>query len=138
MLPLTSSSPPENPRTLNRRAELFINRELSWLEFNLRVVTEAADESVPLFERLKFLAISASNLDEFFMVRVAGLQAQLSGEVGDVPADGMTPIQQLEAISLRAHELVQRQYSIWNQQLRPALRKPGSHSCGLTSWTPKL
>ncbi len=125
MLPVNTSNPSDNPRTPNRRAELFINRELSWLEFNLRVVTEAADESVPLLERLKFLAISASNLDEFFMVRVAGLQAQLSGEVGDVPADGMTPIQQLEAISLRAHELVQRQYSIWNQQLRPALRQAG-------------
>lgn len=115
---------PDTPRPARRGAELFINRELSWLEFNARVVAEAADPSVPLFERLKFLAIFASNLDEFFMVRVAGLQAQLSGDVGELPADGMAPLQQLEAISLRAHELVLSQYAIWNQIL-PGLRAAG-------------
>jgi polyphosphate kinase len=67
---------------------LFINRELSWLEFNARVLAEAADDRVPLYERLKFVAIFATNLDEFFMVRVAGLQAQLSGEIDEVPPDG--------------------------------------------------
>src|SRR3970040_1266804 len=84
---------------------LFINRELSWLEFKARVLGEANDEPVPLYERLKFLAIYASNLDEFFMVRVAGLQAQQSGEVEGVPPDGMTPDQQLSKIGTRAHEL---------------------------------
>ncbi|HYP74950.1 MAG TPA: hypothetical protein VER12_03305, partial [Polyangiaceae bacterium] len=78
---------------------LFINRELSWLEFNARVLNEARDERVPLYERLKFLAIFAQNLDEFFMVRAAGLQAQISGEIEEVPPDGLTPDQQLAAIS---------------------------------------
>jgi polyphosphate kinase len=84
---------------------LYINRELSWLEFNARVLAEADDARVPLYERAKFLAIFASNLDEFFMVRVAGLQAQQSGEVEEATADGMTPLRQLAAISARAHEL---------------------------------
>jgi polyphosphate kinase len=104
---------------------LFINRELSWLEFNARVLSEADDERVPLYERLKFLAIFAHNLDEFFMVRVAGLQAQISGEIEEVPPDGLTPDQQLAAISLRAHELVEKQYRIWNHGLRTELRLAG-------------
>ncbi|MEO6599809.1 MAG: polyphosphate kinase 1, partial [Polyangiaceae bacterium] len=104
---------------------LFINRELSWLEFNARVLNEASDEKVPLYERLKFLAIYASNLDEFFMVRVAGLQAQISGEVEEVPPDGLTPDQQLEAISQRVHELTAEQYRIWNHGLRKELRAAG-------------
>lgn len=104
---------------------LFINRELSWLEFNARVLNEASDEKVPLYERLKFLAIYASNLDEFFMVRVAGLQAQISGEVEEVPPDGLTPDQQLAAISRRVHELTAEQYRIWNEGLRKELRAAG-------------
>ena len=104
---------------------LFINRELSWLEFNARVLNEANDEKVPLYERLKFLAIYASNLDEFFMVRVAGLQAQISGEVEEVPPDGLTPDQQLAAISQRVHELTAEQYRIWNHGLRKELRAAG-------------
>ena len=104
---------------------LFINREVSWLEFNARVLNEARDERVPLYERLKFLAIFAQNLDEFFMVRVAGLQAQISGEVEEVPPDGLTPDQQLAAISQRVHELTTEQYRIWNQGLRKELRAAG-------------
>lgn len=105
--------------------KLFINRELSWLEFNARVVAEAAADDVPLYERLKFLAIFATNLDEFFMVRAAGLQAQLSGEVQEVPPDGMSPERQLEEISRRAHELVDEQYRTFNDLVRPALRDVG-------------
>src|SRR5688572_8242712 len=97
---------------------LFINRELSWLEFNARVLAEAGDERVPLYERLKFLAIFASNLDEFFMVRVAGLQAQMFGDVEEVPADGSTPEQALHAIAKRSHELVDESYRIWNRAVR--------------------
>ncbi len=117
-------SPPEGALRLDA-PELFINRELSWLEFNMRVLAEAAKYEVPLYERLKFLAIFTTNIDEFFMVRVAGLQAQLSGEVHEVPPDGMSALKQLEAISKRAHELTARQYEIWNESVRPALRAVG-------------
>src|SRR5690349_6055614 len=78
--------PPDAPD-----ARLYINRELSWLAFNERVLSEARDESLPLYERLKFLGIVASNLDEFFMVRVAGLKQQIVGGVAELPADGMRP-----------------------------------------------
>src|SRR5688572_17673646 len=101
---------------------LYINRELSWLEFNARVLAEADDSRVPLYERAKFLAIFASNLDEFFMVRVAGLQAQLSGEIEEATADGMTPHRQLAAIGERAQELTTKQYRVWNA-LRPLLQR---------------
>jgi polyphosphate kinase len=104
---------------------LYINRELSWLEFNARVLAEASDDRVPLYERLKFLAIFAANLDEFFMVRVAGLQAQLSGDVDEVPPDGATPERQLGAIRKRARELVEEQYRIWNRGVRKELRAAG-------------
>jgi polyphosphate kinase len=104
---------------------LYINRELSWLEFNARVLAEAASDKVPLFERLKFLAIFASNLDEFFMVRAAGLQAQLSGEVEELPPDRMPPERQLAAIARRAQELMATQYRIWNKAVRPELKQVG-------------
>jgi len=104
---------------------LFINRELSWLEFNARVLAEAENPQVPLFERMKFLAIYSNNLDEFFMVRAAGLQAQIQSGVLEIPADGLTAEQQLKAISERAHELCAWQARIWNDALRPALRELG-------------
>jgi polyphosphate kinase len=104
---------------------LYVNRELSWLEFNSRVLAEAADPAVPLYERIKFLGIVSSNLDEFFMVRVAGLKQQLSGEVEEVPADGMTPQEQLAAVSARAHALVEAQYRCWNDELVTALAREG-------------
>ena len=89
----------------------FLNRELSWLEFNQRVLNEACDSSLPLLERLRFLAITASNLDEFFMVRVGGLQ--LLAEQGVVTEDpsGMSPVQQLGSVSQRAHQMVREQYA---------------------------
>ncbi|MCC6217086.1 MAG: polyphosphate kinase 1 [Polyangiaceae bacterium] len=104
---------------------LYINRETSWLEFNARVLAEAATSTVPLYERLKFLAIFASNLDEFFMVRVAGLQAQRSGELDELPPDGATPEQQLRSIGKRAHELVVESYRIWGEGVLPGLREAG-------------
>src|SRR5450432_2594814 len=103
------SARPAAPDQANAR--LFLNRELSWLEFNNRVLDEARDPSVPLVERLKFLTIVASNLDEFFMVRVAGLKQQLSGNVLQTPPDGMTAAAQLGAISIRAHKIVDEQYA---------------------------
>jgi polyphosphate kinase len=103
----------------------FFNRELSWLEFNQRVLEEAQNTSLPLLERLKFLAITASNLDEFFMVRVGGLQALYArGSKSKDPA-GMTPKQQLIAISDRAHALTRDQYSCYQEQIEPSLGEAG-------------
>jgi polyphosphate kinase len=104
---------------------LYVNRELSWLEFNARVLAEAEDPAVPLYERIKFLSIVTANLDEFFMVRVAGLKQQLSGEVEEVPPDGMMPQEQLAAISARAHKLVDAQYRCWKESLVPSLAREG-------------
>ncbi len=103
----------------------IINRELSWLEFNQRVLDEAKSGSVPLLERLKFLAITGSNLDEFFMVRVGGLMMlRDEGRTKRDPA-GMTPEQQLAAISQRTHQLVADQYACLLEQLLPALSEAG-------------
>src|SRR6266540_36549 len=104
-------------------ARLFINRELSWLEFNQRVLDEAADSSLPVAERLKFLGIVASNLDEFFMVRVAGLKTQIEAGVLEAPPDGMLPREQLAAVSARVHRMVGDQYRLWREELRPALER---------------
>ena len=104
---------------------LYINRELSWLEFNQRVLDEAIDPSVPIIERLKFLAISANNLDEFFMVRVAGLKQQLAGGVIELPPDGMTPAETLSRISERAHKMIGAQYQLLRSELRPGLEQIG-------------
>jgi polyphosphate kinase len=104
---------------------LFINRELSWLAFNERVLEEAIDPTTPLLERLKFAAITASNLDEFFMVRVAGLKRAV--EEGDAAPDpsGMTPAQQLTAIAVRAHAFVEALNRVVLRELLPQLDKRG-------------
>lgn len=109
----------------------FINRELSWLAFDERVLEEARDPENPLLERLKFLAISASNLDEFFEVRVAGLQAQHYDDLEpqDTPPDGMEPVAQLTEISRRVHDFVDRQYDVWKSEIRPQLTKHGIQIC---------
>jgi polyphosphate kinase len=106
-------------------ASLYLNREMSWLEFNARVLAEAESETAPLLERLKFHAIVYSNLDEFFMVRVAGLKQQLTGEVGEIPADGMTVNEQLTAIARRVHELVGRQTHSLSTSCLPRLAEQG-------------
>lgn len=122
---LPAAIPTPDPPVKVDDPTLFLNRELSWLEFNARVLAEANDPKVPLYERLKFLAIFSSNLDEFFMVRVGGLREQLSGEVEDLPPDGRSPEQQLDAVSKRAHELLAEQYRIWNESVRTQLREVG-------------
>lgn len=103
----------------------FLNRELSWLEFNQRVLDQAFDPSNPLLERLKFLCISCSNLDEFFEVRVAGLKQQRQNDASEVSADGLSPSEQLERIAIRTRRMVADQYRCWREALRPALEAEG-------------
>ena len=107
------------------KAEYFTNRELSWLDFNYRVLAEARDKTIPLFERLKFLSITSSNLDEFFMIRVASLKDMVNAKYEKPDIAGMTPQMQLEAISKKTHDLVNTQYTTYNRSLKPMLRQNG-------------
>ena len=103
----------------------YVNRELSWIEFNYRVLSEARDKNLPLFERLKFLSITSSNLDEFFMVRVASLKDLVHANYSKTDIAGLTAREQLEKISKKAHELVNVQYSTYNRSVLAALRQNG-------------
>src|ERR1700731_1258799 len=103
----------------------FINRELSWLEFNRRVLEEAQDPTQPLIERVKFLTIFSSNLDEFFEIRVAGIKEQIESETSDVGPDGLSPTEIFNAIQRTAHEMVATQYALWNTEIAPLLAKNG-------------
>src|SRR5690349_11431272 len=109
------------------QAEHFINRELSWLEFNARVLEEAENVSNPLLERVKFLSIFSSNLDEFFMVRVAGLREQAFGDGApqDYSPDGLRAITQLQRVARRTQDLVAAEYRCWNDSVLPQLTREG-------------
>ena len=126
---MTNSSPdrPQNSETSPNldSPSLFLNRELSWLQFNLRVLEEAENTRHPLLERVKFLAIFATNLDEFFMVRVSGLRRQIAGGAGETPPDAMTPSEQMLAIcrDLTVHS--ERHQRCWKDDLLPKLREAG-------------
>ena len=109
------------------KPEYFVNRELSWIKFDDRVLSEARDKNLPLFERLKFLSITSSNLDEFYMVRVASLKDQVHAGYKKTDIAGMTAKEQLKAISQQTHDLVHVQYSTLNRSLVPALEKAGLH-----------
>jgi polyphosphate kinase len=126
---------PKNPEFSQ---EHYLNRELSWLEFNARVLEEAADQSNPPLERMKFLSIVSSNLDEFFEVRVAGLQEQLYAglEPQDFPADGMAPAEQLDEIDQRVHRMVAEQYRLLHGELIPQLVSSGIEWVKLEELTP--
>lgn len=104
-------------------ASYYKNRELSWIDFNYRVLGEAKDKSIPLFERLKFLSITASNLDEFFMIRVASLRDMVYAGYTKPDIAGLTPEQQLIQISKKTHELVKEQYNIYNRSFLPTLKQ---------------
>src|SRR5499433_171427 len=106
---------------------LYLNRELSWLQFNVRVLEEAENTKHPLLERVKFLAIFATNLDEFFMVRVSGLRRQIAGGAGETPPDAMTPSEQMLAICRDLTVHLERHESCWKQDLLPKLRQAGVH-----------
>jgi polyphosphate kinase len=103
----------------------FINRELSWLEFNQRVLDEAIDSSNPLLERVKFFCIVSSNLDEFFEVRVAGIKQQIESDVVARSIDGLTATEIFQAVTKRVRQMVDQQYNCWRNDLRPALAKHG-------------
>ena len=111
-------SPLENP-------SYYIGRELSWLKFNARVLEEAFDDTNPLLERLKFLAITASNLDEFFEIRVSSLLQHLEDGYTEAGIDGVTPSEELEQIAEETHRFIRAQYRCWNEKLRPELAENG-------------
>ena len=107
------------------KPEYYRNRELSWIGFNERVLSEARDKSIPLFERLKFLSITASNLDEFFMIRVASLKDMVHAKYTKPDIAGLSPKEQLAMLAPVTRNLIQTQYSTYNRSLLPALRKAG-------------
>jgi polyphosphate kinase len=115
---VTVRSPLENP-------SYYIGRELSWLKFNARVLEEAFDESNPLLERLKFLSITASNLDEFFEIRVSSLLQKIEDGYSDPGLDGLTPAEECEQLADETHRFVRSQYRCWNEKLRPELAENG-------------
>lgn len=118
------------PRTPIRKQRRFIGRDESWLDFNRRVLEEAQDETNPLLERVKFLAITASNLDEFVEIRIASILQRIEDGYSESDEDGLTLEQSLAAINQNMHDFVASQYGCWNRQLLPALRNAGVRVLG--------
>jgi polyphosphate kinase len=118
------AEPSETPPGVAEEPRLF-NRELSWIEFNRRVLNEALDESLPILEQLKFLCIFSTNLDEFFMIRVSGLKEQLSERIGNLSADGMTAAEQLDEIYERLRPMLKKQVSHLSDHVFPKLKEEG-------------
>ncbi len=116
-------------------AQQFLNRELGQLEFNRRVLAQAEDNSIPLLERLKYLCIVSSNLDEFFEIRVAGLKEQIKLGGIATSVDGLTAVQTLKLVRDQAHQLIERQYQVFNKDLVPALSGQGIKFLRRTQWT---
>src|SRR3984885_9610782 len=124
-------------RTSLDNPQYFLNRDTSWLAFNRRVLEEASDEGNPLLERLKFLAISASNLDEFFEVRVAAMMQQIEDGFNEAGPDGLTLTEKRDVLNKLTHEFVDDQYDVWNAGLRPALAENGIRVLGLHELDPQ-
>jgi polyphosphate kinase len=118
-------APSEEEMRLLDDPALFINRELSWIKLNERVLEEVYDREHPLLERIKFLAICGSGLDEFFMVRVSGLKRQALKGALKAPPDGMTPQEQLGTIRIEVEKLLKRYSKCWNEELIPDLLNAG-------------
>jgi polyphosphate kinase len=135
--PLPSAPPAVTPDAVvtDLPDDRYLNRELSWLDFNARVLALAEDESQPLLERAKFLAIFASNLDEFYMVRVAGLKRRDETGLSVRSADGLTPREQLAYISKRNQELVEQHAAAWEKRLRPKVAEQGIRIAGWNELT---
>lgn len=121
---------PRRPKKLFN-LKRYLNRDESWLDFNWRVLQEAQDESNPLLERVKFLAITASNLDEFFEIRVAGILQRIEDGYNEPGPDLKTPRQTLDSLAVKTHDFVSAQYACWNRQLLPAMADAGIH---MRSW----
>ncbi|HNF99767.1 MAG TPA: RNA degradosome polyphosphate kinase, partial [Pseudomonadota bacterium] len=124
-LPSTGSPSSSSDSGLLDDPGLYLNRELSWLDFNQRVLDEASDQSVPLLERIKFLSITCSNLDEFFMVRVAGTKQQIVSGLIETGADGLLPQDALARVAQRAQKMVADLYRLWHKDLQPRLHQAG-------------
>jgi polyphosphate kinase len=116
---------PARPTTQGLPADRFVNRELAWLSFNERVLEEALDQTVPILERLKFLAIVSSNLDEFFMVRVAGLKRMVDAGIEAPFTDGMTPRECARVVAKRCADLTHRQHACFHEDIQPRLEREG-------------
>ena len=117
------------------KPEELLNRELSWLDFNARVLEEAQDDSVPLLERVKFLSIVSSNWDEFFMIRVAGIWREIDAGIVDPGPDGLTPRQVLQRVSQKIHQYSEIQHAVFHHDLAPRLAQEGVHLRGLHELT---
>ncbi len=142
-MPIGDSNVTSRPETLAiadeidlTQKELYINRELSLLEFNRRVLDLARDTNMPLLERLRFLCISSTNMDEFFEVRVSGLKQQVALDIASATPDGMSANEQLLRVGDNAHTLVDEQYRVFNEELVPALAEQGIRFVRRTHWTP--
>ncbi len=135
--PETLAAPPAAPPDLNDPS-LYINRELSWLAFNQRVLDQATDPTHPLLERVKFLGIAGSNLDEFFMVRVATLLKKFRAGMDDVSPDGLHTEQQLVAIRQRASQMLDDMATSWQELLRPLLEAEGIRFLEPSDYTPEI
>ena len=115
----------------------YLDRALTWLGFNGRVLEEAADPANAILERLRFLGIFASNLDEFFMIRVAGVRELVLGNVEHRTAAGLTPAELTQRIATRSRDVVAQAYALWDRELIPALREGGVHVLGTGELEPK-
>ena len=123
-------------RVSRHTPEHFLNRELQLLEFNRRVLAQAEDRAVPLLERLRFLCIVSSNLDEFFEIRLSGVKEQIKLGAAAAGPDGMTPLKVFRQVAARAQGIVERQYRLLNDEILPGLAKEGIRFLRRNEWTP--